>query len=342
MLYYSCSSDRKLDTITLYENKGMAIDDSTLKDCADQIGFWPHYDKQIKTIRLFTGWKWDHGYDQGKREEMWEHLTKWVHSANVKVLFGMEFQKGYDDQGWKWTFELMKKIGPNHTFGVGFGNEVDLKGGGNFFSRDGFLISYIKNCLKEMDAAGFDKVPITTVFTAGIIENKDHNNFLKQAFETWGDRWTFSYNPYSIWDSGLASLSYRNCNEAVGAAISVDYVKGMTKNIRAKLTNLVGTNDFRLWLTEAGWSSPGCNIGNQPSIVRACPLWGDKESLWKMYKGLMEWDLTFDDGSKAADHLFWFTLRDSNSESFGLVGRCGDDQCKVQGSALKFNSSSLV
>jgi len=254
----------------------------------------------------------------------------------------MEFQKGYDDKGWEWTFELMKLIGPEHTLGMGFGNEVDLKGGGNFFGKNGDLFNYISKCVKQMDEAGFDKVPITTVFTAGIRDTAPWDDFLKQAFETWGDRWVFSYNPYSIWDVNLMGLAQSDCNAAVAAATGVKYIQDMTQGIREKIKTLIGTNDFNLWLTEAGWSSPVCNRGNQPGVAAACPAWGDKETLWGMFKDLMEWDLTLADGSKAADHLFWFTLRDSNSESFGLAGRCGDEQCKVQGQAVMLNSTSVV
>merc|ERR1712154_195180 len=109
------------------------------------------------------------------------------------------------------------------------------------------------------------------------------------------------------------------------------YIKGVTGDMRKKLTNLLGHNNYKLWLTEAGWSSPGVQNAQQQDVVRRCPEWAGKEAMWRMYKNVMEWDLTLDDGTKAADHIFYFTLRDSRGESFGLVSDCWAKKCKIDG-----------
>merc|ERR1711957_811267 len=93
--------------------------------------------------------------------------------------------------------------------------------------------------------------------------------FLKQARDTFGDRWVFSFNFYSIWDSHLMHKTYYDCHAAVQKATGVDYIKHVTRFIRGKISNmfvsdtqqlisdLTGSDDYKLWLTEVGWSSPG-------------------------------------------------------------------------------------
>merc|ERR1712048_1323462 len=134
----------------------------------------------------------------------------------------------------------------------------------------------------------------------------------------------------AIWDTSIAhDASSGNCKAAVARAASVDYIQGITKAVRDGITDLIGTDDFTLWLTEAGWSSPG--LPQQPSVNAACPEWGSTNSLWTMYKNVMTWDLKLADGSKAADMIFYFTLRDARAESFGLISNCWADDCKIQG-----------
>jgi len=340
---WNCSTNRKTLQITHPDRKGIAIDDVTMGKCLGNVGMWPH-SKDIPTtsLRLFTGWK--HGFDSGKREESWNQLKEYVEKTNAKVLFGVEYGKGYDEQSWKWTFELMKLIGPEHTMGVGFGNEVDTDGGWDFFKKDGPAISKIKASVEQMDAAGFQDVPITTVFTAGLIAHIDGKArpFLKQAHELFGDRWVWSFNPYSIWDIGLMNFAKADCNAAVQSATSIKYIQSMTKGIRGKISDLIGGGDFKLWLTEAGWSAPGVQNAGQRSVVSHCGSWASQESLWKMYSGVMEWDLNFDDGTKAADHMFYFTLRDSRGESFGLVSDCGTNDCKIGDDFFSDESALMV
>lgn len=331
--------------MALHEQKGFAIDDSTLSECIDKVGIIPHSADELPTItlRMFTGWK--HQFDESKRKDTWNKLKSYVDKTNAKILFGVEYNKDYDQQSWEWTFELMKMIGPNNTMGVGFGNEVDVDGDRHFFSKDGPLIQKIKASVADMDKAGFQDVPITTVFTAGVISSIHGmaRPFLQQAHEEFGDRWVFSFNPYSIWDASLMNNAESgDCEGATAHAVSVQYIQDMTKGIRNGITDLIGNNDFKLWLTEAGWSSPGVQTQGQRSVSESCPAWASKESLWTMYKNVMEWDLKFDDGTVAANHIFYFTLRDARGESFGLVPHCGASDCKIQGDDSKTDAFALV
>merc|ERR1712039_247982 len=167
--------------------------------------------------------------------------------------------------------------------------------------------------------------------------------FLQQAHKEFGDRWVFSFNPYSIWDANLIhNAKSGDCEGSVATATSVAYIQDMTKGIREGIKELTGSDDFKLWLTEAGWSSPGVDLADQHAVVSACPAWASTESLWTMYKNVMEWDLKLADGSKAADHLFYFTLRDARGESFGLLADCGADDCKIQGEEAVTNAVALV
>lgn len=329
---WNCSTNRTLK-VALPEQKGLAVDDTTWGGCIENVGIWPHSeDVPTTSLRIFPRWN-----DDSKREDSWNKLKDYVEETNAKVLFGVEYLQGYDDDNWYWTFELMKFIGPNNTMGVGFGNDVDLYGDEDYFARGGILINQIKRAVDHMDAAGFEDIPITTAFTTGIVGsiNGTVKPFLQQAHELYGDRWVFSMNPFSIWDQTLMEAAKTgNCEQAVAKATGIGYVKNITGMFRDQIKEQIfdgKETDYKLWLTGMGWSSPAVDLVEQKQVALLCGAWGDSESLWHMYHDVMTWNLTLDDGKKAADHLFYYTLRDAPSESFGLVSVCGDNvSCKIQ------------
>ena len=92
------------------------------------------------------------------------------------------------------------------------------------------------------------------------------------------------------------------------------------------------TNDV-LWVTETGWSSP------QPSTLDTrmahCPEFSSPQSFQTYYSGFLSWNLSLSGTSpRGPDHIFFFTVRDSNNfgmeEHFGLIDTCSTTQCKLQ------------
>lgn len=92
---------------------------------------------------------------------------------------------------------------------------------------------------------------------------------------------------------------------------------------------VTGNTDDPLWIGETGWSAPA------PKSLRyfegLCPDYFGEETLVKFYEMMMSWDHSLPGGDKV-DHVFYFTMRDSNNhgdiEGFGMVGGCKEKYCK--------------
>lgn len=314
----------------------MAVDDITMSECSDSIiGIWPHASNHISSLRLFAAWKPE--WNESLREESWRTLQRYVESTNAKVLLGTEvtFDTQADDQMWSWALDLMKLLGKDRIMGVSVGNEMDNADDvPHGFWQHGFF-DMVKSRVDDMDAAGFTDTPITVVWSMGALANSPWNDkitsFMTQAKDTWGRRWAWAFNPYPIWDESQMPWSHGECQSKVDGAISLDYTKNVMGSARDRVAEFVGSNDFVLWVTESGWSSPAVSL--QEDIAAICPLWADKETLWAFYKNMMEWDLSLPGGGHGVDHFFYFTMRDACQhgicEGFGLISQCGDTSCKV-------------
>lgn len=316
----------------------MAADDITMSECSDEVtGIWPHASDQITSLRLFAAWKpaWT-----GSREESWQTLKDYVERNNAQVLLGTEvtFDKEADDQMWSWALDLMKLLGKERIMGISVGNEMDNLDGPDGFWEHGFF-DMIKSRVDDMDAAGFTDTPITVVWSMGALAGYPWkpkiSSLLTQAKDTWGKRWAWAFNPYPIWDLSQQPSSEEECTWKVAGATALTYTRNVMGNARDRVAEFVGSDDYVLWVTESGWSSPG--VSTQPDINAVCPLWSDKETLWTFYKNMMEWDLSLPNGGHGVDHFFYFTMRDACQhdicEGFGLISKCGDNACKIDGAA---------
>merc|ERR1712241_531490 len=83
---------------------------------------------------------------------------------------------------------------------------------------------------------------------------------------------------------------------------------------------------------EVGWSSPPPHSLKYLPTFKHCPEYFSAETLVEFYEMVLTWDMSLPDGSNGFDHVFYFTMRDSNNhgdvEGFGLVKQCGDKLCK--------------
>lgn len=353
---WSCQSTRQLPNgIAKPEKKGIAVEDVTLQSCTDKIpGVWPHASDRMKSLRLFAAWRPEWG-DDSQREQAWDNLVKFVHDNDAKVLMGSEVKcNDGDHQFWKWGLQLMQRIGREHMMGVSIGNELDNRGNNGDCWNQGLWTTFFdtfKSRISEMDAiAGFNDVPVTTVFTMGVFGVSEVHNFLQQAHDTWGSRFVWSFNPYPVWSPGIVPCSDdgitpracgpNECHERTSIGSGIGFTKDQMTAARKSVFDLTQSDSSVVWATEAGWSAPA--VSAQQAIAQLCPEWGDKETMWAYYKGLMEWDLTLNDG-KEVDHLFYFAVHDARGEAFGLISGCGDDNCKVQGALVSNeNQSSIV
>merc|ERR1739848_890868 len=176
-----------------------------------------------------------------------------------------------------------------------------------------------------MDDNGFKDVPITTVWTMGALENEPFSSkvlpFWEGAHKTWKDRWVWTFNPYPIWSDGFHPSSAGDCKAKTEQATSLETTKQFVNRCRKGVTAVTGDKDSKLWIGEVGWSSPCAEAGGMERICGICPDWASSETLMRYYENMLTWDLTLDEGGPV-DHLFYFPMRDSRSEAFGMVGDC--------------------
>lgn len=322
-----------------------------MQECPDKlINVWPHSTEvqQVTSFRLFAAWKPE--WNASLRVEAWQNLAK----TSGKILIGTEVKfidtaAGILDtegnrQMFDWALELMQILGPDRIMGFQIGNEVDhsAENAPEEFWNTGYW-QILESYVADLDANGFGDVPITAAWTMGAAFQGWWPELLGKAQEKWGDRWVWSFNPYPIWDSSFTDemmLEDPDCASIVARAIDIAYTKNSMASMRNKVRELVGNDNYKLWVTESGWSSPGVSADTgqdaQIAAVKACPQWGSPDSLYTFYQNIMEWDLSLDDGSHGVDHLFYFTMRDAVNviggnihEGFGLISTCEDTACKV-------------
>jgi hypothetical protein len=318
----------------------MAVDDTSMSGCSDKLaGIWPHASAPITSFRLFAAWKPE--WDESRREESWQALKQYVHSMNAQVLLGTEVTHNdqADEQMWNWAKDLMQLLGKEHIMGVSVGNEMDNDNSAPWdFWSHGFF-DMIQSRLNDMDAMGFTETPITVVWSMGALAQQPWNDkitgFLTQARDRWGSRWVWSFNPYPIWDPSQHPTGQWDCQQKTDGAIALDYTRNVMGDARNRVASFVGSDDYTLWVTESGWSSPPVSL--QQDIAASCPLWADKETLWTFYKNMMEWDLSLPNGDHGVDHFFYFTMRDACQhgicEGFGLISGCDETACKLDAPA---------
>jgi predicted enzyme related to lactoylglutathione lyase len=235
----------------------------------------------------------------------------------------------------------MKLLGKDRIMGLAVGNEMDNVDNERQVQPDfwesGFF-NLIKSIVDDMDAAGFTDIPVTVVWSMGALAQQPFNSkimsLVTQARDTWGNRWVWSFNPYPLWDTNLIPTSAEDCDTKVANSIAIDYTRNVMGDARNRVAQFVANNDYALWVTESGWSSPA--VDPQIEIVEFCPSWADKESAYTFYQNMMEWDLSLPDADgvdgHGVDHMFYFTMRDAGNgfpEHFGLINGCEDTTCKI-------------
>lgn len=218
---------------------------------------------------------------------------------------------------------------------LAFGNELEYHGG----PPEGYW-DMVVGYAKQIDDAGFQDLPLTAVFSQQIVgkmvEDSFYVDLVKKMASTFKKRWIWAYNTYSIWDNSVLPSGPDNCKEMTDVCTTIKYIVEVTKKFRDQVTEVVGNEDYQLWITETGWSSPAVSPQHD-GLQRDCPYFGSKEAFYQLYKSVAEWDLSLGDNKKNVDRLFYFAMRDrdfNGAERFGLVQHCGDTTCKVEPTAL--------
>eukprot|EP00443_Scrippsiella_acuminata_P071545 CAMPEP_0115466944 /NCGR_PEP_ID=MMETSP0271-20121206/50182_1 /TAXON_ID=71861 /ORGANISM="Scrippsiella trochoidea, Strain CCMP3099" /LENGTH=436 /DNA_ID=CAMNT_0002893941 /DNA_START=1 /DNA_END=1311 /DNA_ORIENTATION=- len=358
---YACSSDLVIDDQIKMAQKGMAIDDTTF-DCPGKIlTQWPHTTGPVKALRLFRTTQ--PGWDETRISQFRISLAAHVRHTGAKVLVGTQItcSEPEDDADWAHTLDLLKTLNASHVLGLAVGNELDqlaYKGG---TTKDcvttmwsGYLLSKLHARMEDVrKIPGFEQLPVTSVFTAGVVWDtgafpfKDTpdcrvNTFLTQVIQM-EPNWVFTLNFYPYFDPTIGmDPDGTHCKAAMEKCKCFD--KASCLNIlsmqqsRKAMTRLTGDPNARFWVGEVGWSAPMASTLH--TTVSRCTEFSGYKMFYDYYKNFLAWDLTipktYDESSSAfapPEMAFYFSMRDSANfgaeEHFGLIDTCDSSSCKL-------------
>merc|ERR1712063_202982 len=93
--------------------------------------------------------------------------------------------------------------------GFSFGNEMLNKRGIDWNG----MTKWVPEKIQEMDAAGFDDVKITLIWSMAVLPKIRDKSFpfLNHMYNAYKDRWVWGVNPYAIWDLSMQPTSRANC-----------------------------------------------------------------------------------------------------------------------------------
>jgi len=345
----------------------MCLDDTTFSNCSDEIPLtWPNTKERVKSLRIFSAWQ--SGWPEGRRAKAWEHLVKFVRSNGIKVLIGTQItcNETEDDRDWRHVLELVRKIGVEHIMGLAVGNEMELlfmkeqvKSDPECIHRlwkGGYFWNKTVDRIAEMDMLGadFTRIPVTSVFGGFALGGEPFvdtpeamvASYLTNATTAFGRRWAFALNVYPYFDPGnnLDPHSKDQCNATISRCICLKDSGCLTgsviRSMRRKMKAVTNRTADILWIGEMGWSHPMSSTLSTP--VKNCPAFSSRATFESNYRNFLSWDLEIP-GVKGPDHIFYFTMRDSVNfgfhEHFGLIGKCGETDCKLQQANASTNLS---
>jgi exo-beta-1,3-glucanase (GH17 family) len=298
---------------------------------------WPLTDQPIKSVRLFKPW----GLTAPRifhtnHTRAFQDLVAYAKANNVKYLVGASItcNEVTDDEEWKAGMELLRLLGSEHVMGLAIGNEVDwnmaaavcrteLFEGGRYLER-------FQARVKDFDsiAAGMSEIPVTAVLSDryGLDPDSHNAKFVDSLWKVYGTRYVSSFNIYPQFSNGLAMAGCQGAVD-VGTKFTMDepggFVPSVVKHYKEKIKEN-GWTDMKLWVTETGWATEAyCALGCIPACNGA-------EAQERFYKNFLTWDLSA--GDEVADHVFFFTIRDSSNfgfpEQFGVISTCQATDCK--------------
>jgi hypothetical protein len=355
------------------ENKGVCLDDTTFSNCAGKIPLlYPNTKDRITSLRLFAPWKKE--WDDSLRELAWNDLQSFVETNDAKILLGSQItcDAASDAEVFAWTKQLIAKLGSKRIMGLAVGNEMDLlwmKESPQFqtpecikrlwnSSEPTSMVRTFHSWIEELDKTvpSFKDVPVTSVWSTycyaaePFIDNPVQvmcKSFFEEAINRYGTRFAFSFNIYPYFDTSnhLDPGTTDQCHDSLKGKLCFDDASCFTNTVatqgRIKIRSLLESMNmadqkFQLWIGESGWSHPVSST-TQPEMKK-CPDWNSKATFVKNYNGWLKWNLslTSDKSIAPADHVFYFTMRDSlnfgETEHFGLISTCSDAFCKLNSS----------
>jgi hypothetical protein len=341
---------------------------------------WPNTNEPVTSFRMFKAWAGWWNEPWVNKQAAWHQLASHLKATNGKVLVGTQIScsEEQDDADWENVKEMMKVFGPERVMGLAIGNELELlwtKGSilgdelpeclDRMWNQEYFLNKFHAR-VRDMDALGegFKQVKVTSVFGGFVLAEPGlpfyelcdiHDRcarvgtFSNNVTHFFGDRYAHTINIYPYFEDPFIeydtpgeeppkcnnALAYCRCFQSDDA--STCNFSWMVGRVRERL-EMLGNADATLWIGETGWSSPMADT--MDTKMRWCADWSTKESFAEYYTNFLDWDLNMNGRYRGPDHVFYFTMRDSDNfgkvESFGLIGDgdplqwCTNTTCKVQ------------
>mmetsp|Transcript_122381 Transcript_122381/g.346999 ORF Transcript_122381/g.346999 Transcript_122381/m.346999 type:complete len:490 (+) Transcript_122381:98-1567(+) len=372
--FFTCTSDLAIGPVVRSARKGLALDDTTLRWCSEQIlTTWPNTDEPVRSMRMFKAWQ--SNWDQSKKEAAWRNIAGFVRRNDVRIMIGtlISCDEKADDEDWEEILQLLKLVGSRHVMGLAIGNEPEL-----FWMRKepwteecvsrmwsgGYLFRKFQDRVKAMDSLpGFESVKVTTVFGEflmgpGTVEHpfvEDPakalvDTFIKKAVAAYGSRFVLTLNLYTYFDinNHMDPGSPNRCDQTLARTLCFDNVQNcqfaaIVQGIRTRM-QLVSQDLSVLWIGETGWSLPTSKT--LTTEMKNCPAWSAEQAFETYYRNFVGWDTTIP-GVQGPDHVFYFTMRDSVvnglPEGFGLVSNRGGEQlCQVSKCKLQANGQAAA
>eukprot|EP00928_Gymnodinium_smaydae_P017741 TRINITY_DN16786_c0_g1_i1.p1 TRINITY_DN16786_c0_g1~~TRINITY_DN16786_c0_g1_i1.p1 ORF type:complete len:416 (-),score=57.35 TRINITY_DN16786_c0_g1_i1:129-1376(-) len=363
---YDCTSDLSIRLVKQGSAKGLALDDETYGCPTELPVHWPHTGEPVRLLRLFKSVQ--PGWDEGTISDFASKIAAYARRNDAKVLVGTQItcNEYEDDVDWTHTRSLLKYLGPSHVLGLAVGNELDLlyaKEGTTMECVDriwgGHLFKKLQDRIVEMRSLkGFENIPVTTVFTAGVVWDtgglpfKDTremkvNTFFKRVLDAGIKDWVFTFNFYPYFDPSLQlDPDGEHCEGALATCRCFDKPSCATfismAQARRQLKMLTGNDNDRFWVGELGWSAPLAST--LTTAMKYCKEFSGYRMFYDYYREFLAWDLTIPSYA-APEHVFYFSVRDSHNfgmkEHFGLIGKCKEAQCKLNYSAVQHSDRGV-
>merc|ERR1740121_630057 len=224
---------------------------------------------------------WNAGWNKHQRKHAWQNFARMVVQNGMKVLMATHITCDHEDdeKSWEWTKEFMMQLGTESVMGFAIGNELEL-----LYTQEnapqncirqlwdgGGLWRTFQKRVKDIDEMGFSHVPVTSVFTGGILYTgypfvniKGQalvGDFLANVTNKYGKRYAFTFNIYPYFDDGLRldPGSNHTCTLAMKKALC--WTKGCLAHeamlrARRRMKALTNREDDLFWIGEIGWSAP--------------------------------------------------------------------------------------
>jgi len=352
--FYKCETDMPME-ITVPSKKGMALDDTTLHWCPQNMHFhWPNTNEPVSSFRMFKAWspQWNEAFLS--KEGAWNSLNTYLEATNAQVLVGTQIScsEEEDDADWENVKAMMQIFGPEQIMGLAIGNELELLWTktsiygeevlaeclDNIWNQ-GYFLNKFRSRVAELDEMFPGRnIPVTSVFGGFILaepgwpfyERTDQNvarinTFINAVDHLYGERYVHTINLYPYFEEAFVeyddpSSGFADCQTGLERALCM----GADDPNSCLLTWMVGR--MRQRLHALGRPDATLWLGETgwsypvahtlATEMRQCPEWSTPASKVTYYENFLKWDMEMGSKYRGPDHIFYFAMRDSSNFGF--------------------------